>query len=102
MTKPTLLFVVNGARFFLSHRSNLALHAKACGWQVHIATPSDEDAAAIRAMGFTFHAFDMSRNGANPWVELSTLVRLARLIRNVKPDLVHAVTIKPVLYSGIL
>lgn len=102
MAKPTLLFVVNGARFFLSHRSNLALHAKACGWQVHVATPVDDDVAAIRAMGFTHHALNLSRSGGNPLAEFRTIARLAGMIRTVKPDLIHAVTIKPVLYSGML
>src|SRR5699024_4862097 len=37
----------------------------------------------------------------NPFTELATVLKLVRLFRNLKPDLVHLVTIKPVLYGGI-
>ena len=44
----------------------------------------------------------MTRRGMNPVRELCTIWKLYRLYRGVRPDIVHHVTIKPVLYGGIV
>ncbi|MDP6343146.1 MAG: hypothetical protein QF491_06395, partial [Alphaproteobacteria bacterium] len=38
---PILLFVVNEAYFFVSHRLPIALEARRQGYDVHIAAPAD-------------------------------------------------------------
>ena len=95
------MFVLNNPAFFLSHRLPVAQAAQRAGYEVHVATPSAPSVAAIVAQGFTHHVVEMSRSGKNPLQELSTLHSLWRLFRSVRPDIVHAVTIKPVLYGGI-
>lgn len=96
-----LLMVVNNPAFFLSHRLPLALAARAHGLDVHIATMDGPSVARIQEHGFVHHAVPMTRSGRNPVGELATLAALWRLFRRVRPDIVHAVTIKPVLYGGI-
>jgi glycosyltransferase involved in cell wall biosynthesis len=97
-----LLYVVNEAGFFLSHRLPLALAAARAGYDVHVATPDAPDAAAIREAGLTFHPVPFSRKGSDPLTELASLHSLYRLYRSLRPDLTHHVTIKPVLYGGIV
>lgn len=97
-----LLFVVNDAVFFLSHRLNIARAALEAGWEVHVATAPGPAVKHIEAEGFRQHTLPLSRSGANPLAELRTLWALFRLFRRLRPTLVHAVTIKPVLYSGLL
>ena len=96
-----LLYVVNDARFFLSHRLTLALAAAQTGYQIHVATPDSPAVERIRKFGFVFHPVLVSRRGMHPIRELSSLCSLYRLYRSLQPDLVHHVTIKPVLYGGI-
>jgi glycosyltransferase involved in cell wall biosynthesis len=48
-----------------------------------------------------FHEIPFTRSGINPLSELSLLYKLYRLYRQIRPDLVHHVTIKPVLYGSI-
>lgn len=96
-----LLYVVNNPAFFLSHRLPIALAAKDAGYEVHVATMPGEAAADIRSHGLQHHAVPMSRSGKNPLQEAATLFSLWRLYRRLRPDVVHAVTIKPVLYGGI-
>ncbi|MFA4913606.1 MAG: glycosyltransferase family 4 protein [Burkholderiaceae bacterium] len=98
---PRLLFVVNNPDFFLSHRAGLARAAQRAGYDVHLATMPGERVATIQAMGITHHALRMTRSGTHPLQELRTLIELYRLFRRVRPDVVHLVTIKPVLYGGI-
>lgn len=98
---PRLLIVVNNPAFFLSHRLPIALGARQAGYEVHVATMDGPSVARIRELGLYHHVIPMTRSGANPLGELRTLWALWRLFRRLRPDLVHAVTIKPVLYGGM-
>ncbi len=96
-----LLFVVNEIDFFLSHRLPLATGAATAGFEVHVATKMGEGVERIRALGFAHHCLSLSRSGKNPFTELRTVWTIFKLFRCIRPDVVHLVTIKPVLYGGI-
>lgn len=96
-----LLFVVNIPEFFLSHRLPLAIEAKRAGFKVHIATGPGPACQKIAELGFEHHLIPISRSGRNPFAEIRTLWVLYRLMRKIRTDLVHLVTIKPVLYGGL-
>jgi glycosyltransferase involved in cell wall biosynthesis len=97
-----LLFVVNDAGFFVSHRLPIALAARDDGFEVHVATAAGGATATIEAHGIAYHRLRLSRSGTNPIRELLTLVEIARVIRRIRPDIVHLVTVKPVIYGGIV
>lgn len=101
MANKRLLFVVNDPDFFLSHRLPLATAARNEGFNVHVATIGGFGAEKIVDMGFAHHALPLSRSGRNPLNEFVTLLSIWRLFCRIQPDLVHLVTIKPVLYGGI-
>lgn len=96
-----ILYVVNDAPFFLSHRLSLALAAQAAGHEVHVATPDSPMAAVIQKHGLEFHAIPIRRSGRRIWREVQSIQALIALYRRLQPDLVHHVTIKPVLYGGL-
>lgn len=99
-----LLFVVNVAWFFLSHRLAIAAAARDGGMDVHLAAdvedPSEE--AAVEAAGVTFHRIGLSRSGIGPSGEVTTLAGLARVMKSLRPDVVHNVTAKPVIYGSVV
>lgn len=97
-----LLFLVNSADFFLSHRSAVATAARQAGYEVHVATPDNEGVHRIQALGFQYHLIRMERSGQNLLKEFLTFVDLLTLFKRVSPDIVHLVTIKPVLYGGLI
>jgi len=97
-----LLFVVNVPEFFLSHRLPLAIAARNAGFTVHIATGPGLACQQIAELGFEHHLLPISRSGLNPFAELRTLWNLYEVMREIRPDLVHLVTIKPVLYGGMM
>ena len=99
--KPRLLFLVNNPAFFLSHRLPIALGARAAGYDVHVATMDGPTVPVVLEHGFVHHVVPMTRSGRNPVEEMRSLIAFWQLFRKVKPKLVHAVTIKPVLYGGI-
>jgi glycosyltransferase involved in cell wall biosynthesis len=95
------LFVVNTDRFFLSHRLPLALALQKSGFEVTVAAAATGEADTIRGYGLDFAAIPLSRYGMNPLRELWTAMTLARLCRRLRPDLVHLVTMKPIVYGAI-
>lgn len=101
-TKPRLLFIINVDWFFISHRLPIALRALEVGYEVHILCTITKHADYLGDLGFIVHPFDFSRSGKNVIKEISCFYKLYQLVKNLKPDLVHLVTIKPVLYGGII
>jgi glycosyltransferase involved in cell wall biosynthesis len=99
---PTLLFVTNVAWFFISHRLPLACAAINRGWNVHVASDVETEAeiAELRNTGVQFHRLHMIRGGLNPAREIACLWQLGRIIRHVRPDILHNVTPKPVIYGS--
>lgn len=104
MTGRRLLCVHNAVPYFLSHRLPVARAARAAGWTVHLAAPEPDQAhrAELAAEGIILHPLPLSRRGMAPWRELQSLLALARLYHAVRPNLIHLVTIKPVLYGGLV
>ncbi len=69
---------------------------------MHVATPNPEKMSNIPVAGIKFHRIMMNRSGLNLFREIKSFLSIATLYKNVKPDLVHTVTIKPVIYGGLL
>ena len=97
--KKKLLIVVNDVKFFISHRLHLAKAAKAIGYDIHVATPDYNE--KIGAAGFVHHTIILDRGSLNPFKDVVTFFSLLRLYWQLKPDIVHHVTVKPILYGSI-
>jgi len=100
--KRKLLFVVNCPAFFLSHRLPIAVAARQEGYDVHVASSAGQAITDIENAGLSHHVIPLSRSSGNPFREACALRALYRLFSTIRPDLVHLVTIKPVLYGGII
>ena len=98
MAAPKLLFLVTEDWYFVSHRLPLAIAAQAAGYEVVVATRAGRQADVIRDAGIRLIPFAMSRRGGNPFAEVMALWRLYRL---EKPDLVHHVALKPVMFGAL-
>jgi glycosyltransferase involved in cell wall biosynthesis len=97
-----LLFVVNVDWFFISHRLPIALEAKRHGYQVHIATGLTDKLDELRNHGLVVHPLALDRSSAGVGNAFSSLVELWQIFSAVQPDVVHLVTIKPVLLGGLI
>jgi len=102
--KPRLLFVMNSSRYFILNRLPLAKAAQAEGYEVGVAVPKDdiESCKTIEAAGITVYKWPLKRLGLGSFTTLWSLFRLFLIIRKFKPDIVHSLTIKPVIISGWL
>lgn len=101
--RPRLLFVLNDAPFFITHRLPLALAARDAGFEVHVAVPFEpEPVALMKSENLHHHDIPLRRGARAIGGELSLIRAIWRVVRQVRPDLMHAVTMKPVVYGGLV
>ena len=96
-----LFIVVNVDWFFLSHRKDVALAAQKAGWDVTIVTADTGKLKDIEAIGLKTINLPMSRSGMNIKEELGTLKFLRKLYKREKPDVVHHVGMKTILWGSL-
>lgn len=99
--RPKLIYLVSEDWYFVSHRLGLALAAQAAGFDVSVAARVGKDAGTIRDAGLRLLPITFERSGLGPAAELQTLSRLIALYRRERPDIVHHVAVKPVIYGSI-
>lgn len=101
MKGKKLFIVVNVDWFFLSHRLPVALAAQKAGWDVTIVTADTGKLKDIEAKGLKTINLQMSRSGKNLLEELGTLNFLRKLYKREKPDVVHHVGMKTILWGTL-
>ena len=103
-----LLYVINEAYFFMAHRLPAVKAVEGLDFEIHVAAPrshtwapTDFDLSQLSDAGFIYHELPLSRRGLNPFQELRTIFALWRMYDRLRPDMVHHLTIKPIIYGGI-
>jgi glycosyltransferase involved in cell wall biosynthesis len=96
--KKKLFFVVTEDWYFVSHRFELAIAACEAGYDVTLVTRVRKHGQVIRDAGIRIIPFEMSRRAGNPVREL---LALTLIYRRERPDIVHHVALKPILYGSI-
>lgn len=96
-----ILYIVNDTEFFLSHRLPIAIAAKKAGYKIAVAAPNAPENSHLSRIGFEAYHLPMSRNGTSLIQEIKTLLAVRELMRATEADLVHAIAIKAVLYTGL-
>jgi len=98
---PKLLFLVTEDWYFCSHRLPVARAACAAGFAVVVATRVRSHGEAIREEGFGLHPLAWRRRGDGLFGAVRAISAIFRLYRAERPDIVHHVALKPVLFGGI-
>lgn len=96
-----LFIIVNVDWFFLSHRLPVARAAQKAGWDVTIVTADTGKLKDIKAKGLKAINLPMSRSGMNIKEELGTLSFLYKLYKKERPDVVHHVGMKTILWGTL-
>jgi glycosyltransferase involved in cell wall biosynthesis len=98
---PRLAFVVNNADFLVSHRLVLVKGALAAGYEVLAIAPEGPGRRTLEEAGARFLPWRLERTGQRAHAEALSVAHLASLYARHRPDLVHHVTIKPMLYGSL-
>jgi glycosyltransferase involved in cell wall biosynthesis len=108
LKKKKLYFIVNQGAFFVSHRLDLALEAKSRGWKVKLLigqSGSDEmeepAVEKLKACGIEYKRLTYEPTGINPFYEIWGIIQLVYILMVEKPDIVHTVSPKGMMYGGL-
>ncbi len=110
MTQKKILYFVAEADYFCSHRLHIAVAALKASYQVALVTrfnTKTEKATgfgskqALEALGLTvFPLHHFKRGGFNPFHQIRSLLEIYRIYKHYKPDVVHQVALKPVIFGS--
>lgn len=103
-----LCFVVNHVAFFISHRLPIAQKAIDEGYKVYLITgkagSKSMEQSAIKTLHknkIKHYRVSFSSSSVNPFKELYGLFQIIRIIKKIKPDVVHCASPKGNFYGGI-
>lgn len=100
MNKKVLFFVNDLPAFFIQ-RLNLAQHVKESGYEVIIASPENQKVDDLKELGFSHQTIPVNRKSLNIFSGIVVIYRLIRIIKKIKPDILHNVSSKQVIYGSI-
>jgi len=100
--KKKILFIVNQAKYFISHRLVIAREAQKKGYDVHVAVPFKDEFETLKKEDVRLHNIHISRTGLNLFGEIFSMLSIWKIILLTKPDIVHLISIKSVIYGGVI
>jgi glycosyltransferase involved in cell wall biosynthesis len=96
-----LLFLVTEDWYFCSHRLPVARAARDDGFEVVVATRVRAHGTQITDEGFALRPLAWRRRGDGIVGAARVIAAIAALYRAERPDILHHVALKPVLYGGL-
>lgn len=99
--KKKLFLIVNEDRFFLSHRKPLAVKALEEGFDVTVIAKDTGRSEEVKSLGVKYIDPPVNPTGTNILQELKTFRFFMKLFRRERPDVVHNVGLKMMLWGGL-
>lgn len=96
-----ILFCISEDFYFLSHRKDLYLQMAQAGLSMHLATNVKKNKSEIEKLGIRFSQVDLDRRSLSPLSVFVGAYRYLRIFRRVKPDLIIAVALKPIVCASL-
>lgn len=96
------LMILNNIDWFWSHRLPLAHAIIKRGWKLHLATHGADMDPNLSKMGVRGCPLPPHGKASNILGQLILLWAMAKTIKQVKPDIIHAVTIRYAFYAGLV
>ena len=94
-----ILFLVNHDWFFTSHRLPIAIECVKQKYDVHLGSNFSESKDIYLKNGIHTHQINISRTSINPFKSLLELLEIIKLFSKVRPDIVHLISHKPMIYG---
>jgi glycosyltransferase involved in cell wall biosynthesis len=99
--RPRLLFFIAADWFFCSHFLDRAVEAREQGFDVSVLTRVRDHADRITGSGLQLVPIEIGRGASNPVAELNALRSVVRSYRSVRPDIVHHIALKPIVFGTV-
>lgn len=99
--KLKLLYLITEDWFFCSHFIERAVAAREAGYEVLVVTRERNHGDSIRAAGLRLLPLEFARRSLNPLTELRVVLAILRIYQQERPDIVHHIAAKPILYGAL-
>ncbi len=98
------VYVINVDWYFDLHWLERAKANLNTGAEVHIIMGQTDPVITdkLSQLGFICHAWNIERKSMNLFQNVARLLDLYSLLKSIKPDIVHAITIKPNISVGLI
>ena len=96
-----LLFVVTEDWYFVSHRLYMATVAVKAGYKVALLSRTSKYQELIEESGIEVINWSLNRRSRNLISEFKAFREISAVIDRFKPDIVHSVALKPILYTAL-
>ncbi|HGK4158568.1 TPA: glycosyltransferase family 4 protein [Klebsiella pneumoniae] len=99
-----LCYFINSDWYFDLHWIDRAIASRDAGYEIHIISHFIDDNIInkFNTFGFICHNVTLDAQSFNALVFFRTYHNVQKIIENIKPDLLHCITIKPCLIGGVL
>jgi len=101
--KPHLVIVVNNIDYFISHRNYLASDSIKNGFSVTVVYTLHKFSSLrpLEKLGVNLVRVPLFTGNLNPFKEIINILATFSVLKNLKPQILHLVSIKPIIYGGI-
>lgn len=97
-----ILYLITEDWFFCSHFIDRAIAAKEAGYEIIVVARENLSGNKIRSAGIRLLPVNFDRRSTNIFQELKTLISILKIYAHEKPDIVHQIASKPILYGSLL
>jgi glycosyltransferase involved in cell wall biosynthesis len=99
--KPTILYFAPEDWAFLEHFSVTGRAALEAGFRVIVATRVRDHRVQLEDKGFEVVAFESERSNLGSFYNIVVIARMVRIIRQIRPDVVHCIGLRMVVLAGV-
>tara|TARA_Y100000589_G_scaffold313221_1_gene334339 strand:- start:18565 stop:19695 length:1131 start_codon:yes stop_codon:yes gene_type:complete len=99
--KSKILFILNTDKFLLSHRIDIAKELIKKNHEVHLGSAITGASKKISKLGIITHPIKINRSNIGLIGLFKTGLSIYQLIQDINPDIVHFISIKPVILGCI-
>lgn len=101
MKNKRVLFVITEDWALISHRLHLVDSAIKAGFEVGLLTRINDHYNILKARNINIFEWKLKRRSLNPFPEILAITSLYKTLWLFRPDIIHAVALKPVIYTGL-
>ncbi|EPK3139375.1 glycosyltransferase [Enterobacter kobei] len=98
-----IVYFVNAAWYFELHWLDRSEAAISKGYEVHLVSNFADDAIKnnLEKKGIKCWDIELNRFSKNVFKNISIFTAFRKICKQIKPDLIHLITIKPILFGGL-
>ena len=101
LNKKKIFYVVNVDWFFTSHRKALAVEGIKQGYEVYLLTKNTGGFEALKKLGIYTIEVPFDRKKGMWLNDFKVFLKLCKLYNLHKPNIIHHVTLKPIIYGTL-